>query len=842
MLISKSKFKLKLSHLRRTNSPGGPVDNTRTRCHDDSPEPGTTFESSEPSLQDVEMTNLPNVDNSVTQGLEEMGEAPALNLEDPTEAWQDQITLQDLRTSQDTIEQIRSYSFEHEQMQWTKDEFDTFCNPPQDTWALDDPDFKLSLRIYMALSAHSSEATYEAVRQIIKEHFPASNPLSFDVVRRRLGVITGILPLRFDMCVNSCIAYTGTFAHLEKCTYCGENRYSGEDSESSPPRRQFVTLPLGPQLQALWRHPQSVDKLRDRLRRTACALNQRESPGGILDYEDICCGSEYLDHVESGNILDDDMVLMISMDGAQLYRDKKSDTWFGIATMVDYNPAVRHLKESVLPLFAIGGPNPPKNYDSFLFPTFAHLSACQNRGLSVWDSLVKKRRISYPWFAFGTADTVGMAEMSGSVGHHGRNGCRLLCAMPGRHKAGSGTYYPVMLKPIGDRIPVGASHPSIPIDSIKTPSPEEYDEKLKYVLTSPSARQYESRRRDTGIYKPSIVSALPKSFPVPKCFPADTMHLFGLNLAQLLISLWRGTIDHSKDDAPSSWEFAVLSDDDTWKAHGSAVAAAGRYIPVCLVGRLPRNPAEKISSGYKAIEFLVYVFGLCPTLLYGKLPQPYLQHFCKLVFAMRIVHRRHKSKDDLLAAHKALLEFVFQFELLYYAQKPSRLHFVRPCVHALTHTVPEHFRIGSLTEVSQWTMERTIGNLGEEIRLHSDPYANISQRIIERAQVNGLLAFVPELQPKAPELPRRAHDIGGGYALMGPRELHDVDPLIANAFHVFASSHGWRTKSDDSLLVDRFARLLLPNGQIARSWWQEMKRPIEKVRVARNVKVNFIFN
>jgi hypothetical protein len=56
----------------------------------------------------------------------------------------------------------------------------------------------------------------------------------------------------------------------------------------------------------------------------------------------------------------------------------------------------------------------------------------------------------------------------------------------------------------------------------------------------------------------------------------------------------------------------------------------------------------------------------------------------------------------------------------------SRLHFVRPCIHALVHLVLKHFRIGSLTEVSQWTMKCTIGNLGEEIRLHSDPYANLT--------------------------------------------------------------------------------------------------------------------
>ena len=39
----------------------------------------------------------------------------------------------------------------------------------------------------------------------------------------------------------------------------------------------------------------------------------------------------------------------------------------------------------------------------------------------------------------------------------------------------------------------------------------------------------------------------------------------------------------------------------------------------------------------------------------------------------------------------------------------------------------------ALYEVSQWTMERTIGNLGGEIRLYSDLHANLSQKVIECA-------------------------------------------------------------------------------------------------------------
>ena len=676
-------------------------------------------------------------------------------------------TLESLASMQTIIEQIQGASFNDEEKQWSDDEFDTFLHPRHEQFCLDDPQLRLSFSTYMALSAHSSEATYTAVHRSIKECYPDSAMLSFDQVRNRLKSISGILPLHFDMCINTCMAFTGPFSELKKCTYCSEDCFlPSQKDDISTPRRQFITLPIGPQLQALWRHPITVAKLRDRLRRTRDALTQRNTEKGIQDYDDVCCGSEYLDLVESGKIREDDMLLNMSMDGAQLYRDKESDTWFGISTLIDFSPEIRHLKEMVIPLFVIGGPNPPKHYDSFLFPTFSHFSACQKKGLRIWDSSTDTEITSYPWFAFGTADTVGMAELNGWVGHHGRNGCRLLCPMPGRHKPGVGMYYPVILKPDGLGIPSGSSHPDIDINQIKTPSSESYYKNLHYVLTSPSVRQYEARRRETGIRKPSIVEGLSKTFPIPGCFPADSMHL-ELNIAQLQVSLWRGTIEHSKDDDPSAWPFAILRNHQIWQAHGAAVAAAHQYIPTCVESRTPRNPAEKISSGYKAIEYLLYIFGLCPALLYGMLPPEFYYHFCKLVFGIRIIHQRRKSQEELLSAHKALLEYVYQFELLYYKRQISRLHFVRPCIHALVHLVPEHFRVGSLTEVSQWTMERTIGNLGEEIRLHSDPYANLTQRIIDRSRVNALKMMVPDLVPNK-QLPSEALDIGSNYLLLRP--------------------------------------------------------------------------
>ncbi|KAF8230404.1 hypothetical protein L208DRAFT_1282051, partial [Tricholoma matsutake] len=110
------------------------------------------------------------------------------------------------------------------------------------------------------------------------------------------------------------------------------------------------------------------------------------------------------------------------------------------------------------------------------------------------------------------------------------------------------------------------------------------------------------------------------------------------------------------------------------------------------------------------------------------LPEKYYWNFCKLVFGMCIIQQNNISKEDLLKAHAALLNFTCEFELLYYQHRMDRLHFVRQSIHALTHFAPEVIWIGPPAYSSQWTMEHTIGNLGEEMHQPSNMYANLSQR------------------------------------------------------------------------------------------------------------------
>lgn len=266
------------------------------------------------------------------------------------------------------------------------------------------------------------------------------------------------------------------------------------------------------------------------------------------------------------------------------------------------------------------------------------------------------------------------------------------------------------------------------------------------------------------------------------------------------------------------------------------VADATPYLPGSF-DRPPRNPAEKINSGYKAWEFLLYFYGLGPCLFYTLLPDIYWRHYCKLVRGIQIMLQEEISMDELVEAHTKLTEFSDEFEDLYYQCRADQIHFVRPSIHAPAHLAPETERIGPGLIFSQWVIERTIGNLGKEIKSHVNAFANIAQRGLHRCQVNALKAMIPDLEPDKNMFPRGARDLGDGFAL-----LTATDPVsrpmrackaVAVGNYIENAGGDHRPES-----IKRWARVRLPNGQIARTQWKESSKPLSRSRSARNVKVS----
>jgi len=474
------------------------------------------------------------------------------------------------------------------------------------------------------------------------------------------------------------------------------------------------------------------------------------------------------------------------------------------------------------------------------------LGAIQKEGLKIWDASRRVVFVSRPFLAAIGADAVGLAPIAGTVGHNGKHGCRVHCPFVGRHKAGGTHYYGARFKPTNFAV-AGCDHNNVDLNNIlashtSATSKAQYRNNLDFLVKSPNQAQYEKRHLQTGLIGPSIFSGLPAkhTLGVPMLFVLDIMHLPALNIPDLMIPLWRATIDCDKTDNKGLWTWAALRDPAVWKSHGQSVADATPYIPGSF-DRPPRNPAEKISSGYKAWEFLLYFFGLGPALLFGILPEPIWRNYCKMVRAFRILMQEEISPIETVEAHKLMIEFSDGFEELYVQRRADRIHFVRPCLHTASHFAPETTRVGPAIIVSQWALERTIGNLGEEIKHHKDPYTNISERGVRRCQVNALKAIIPDIEPIENLLPRGSEDLGDGFILLrardrtarkvsNPHELHAIRKYVTRDGHNL--SDFWEPR------VRRWARVRLPNGQVARSSWKESTKSLDQLRVSRNLKVS----
>jgi hypothetical protein len=162
-------------------------------------------------------------------------------------------------------------------------------------------------------------------------------------------------------------------------------------------------------------------------------------------------------------------------------------------------------------------------------------------------------------------------------------------------------------------------------------------------------------------------------------------------------------------------------------------------------------------------------------------------NFCRLVSAVRLLQQCSVSVPHLQRAHRLVLEFTEEYEALYYRRMVSWLHFCRQSIHGLSHLAQDIARLGPDVYSSQWTLERTISNLGQEIKQPSKPYVNLANCGLHRSQLTALHTILPDLAPDNPGLPQGAVDLGGGYILL---RAWDGSPVsfygeCADAIHVF---------------------------------------------------------
>jgi hypothetical protein len=157
------------------------------------------------------------------------------------------------------------------------------------------PDVLLSIENFLTLT-NASEKAYSGVRDNIMRRYPDSELLSHHLVKQKIEELTGVVSLVHDMCWKSCNGFTGPLADNDKCPDCGDLRWDPKRFEESGgqikvPRKTFYTIPLGPQLQALWRSKEGATAMRYRINKTKEILEDLDANNGKLThYDDLFSG------------------------------------------------------------------------------------------------------------------------------------------------------------------------------------------------------------------------------------------------------------------------------------------------------------------------------------------------------------------------------------------------------------------------------------------------------------------------------------------------------------------------------------------------------------------------
>jgi hypothetical protein len=393
-----------------------------------------------------------------------------------------------------------------------KDLLEWIVNPVKETFKIDDCYERLSLELYLACS-NAPREVYTCIRAVMMHFNPELKLCTYNTISRCIHSWTGIDLERFDMCSNGCYAFTGPLANLDKCPECKEDRFSIGPHGKRVAKKQAFKIPITPQIQMRWRTAASSRNMQHGWRELKKNFELTVANNGVFpgSSHDVFTGTALLEQYEQGLVQRYDTMLMFSMDGAQVYSNKDSDTLIGTWNFMNYPPDLRYKKKNCAPAFIVPGPQKVRNAETFAYPSLAEVRILMGSGLAIWDGESKTTINTKVSLFMGTADGIVMTQMLGSTGHLSFHGCRFNCPMPGRLMPTGPTYYPMMQKPEHYNRDGGA-HPDINVKAVAAwkLSQDTYLAKLRHLLTSPNKTQFKKQRLETGLTKPSIFLGLPE--------------------------------------------------------------------------------------------------------------------------------------------------------------------------------------------------------------------------------------------------------------------------------------------------------------------------------------------
>ena len=206
--------------------------------------------------------------------------------------------------------------------------------------------------LYLKSLYNFTESAYDDIMKIF-----IIERISLYKVKKYLKEVTGLVPVFYDMCENSCICYTGQYEFYQTCPMCLSTRLDAKGKA----KKVMPYLSIKNRLKIQFNN---VDRAKELLYRHEYIANKDD-----CDLDDIFDGNIYKELSEENLFINKrDVAFIASCDGYQIFKQKTDDCWLFLMINNNLNPSLRVKKENLLVPFLIPGPNQPKDFNSFLRP------------------------------------------------------------------------------------------------------------------------------------------------------------------------------------------------------------------------------------------------------------------------------------------------------------------------------------------------------------------------------------------------------------------------------------------------------------------------------------------
>ncbi|EGO04399.1 hypothetical protein SERLA73DRAFT_44151, partial [Serpula lacrymans var. lacrymans S7.3] len=174
--------------------------------------------------------------------------------------------LDNIKMAMSFINTIKNETLDNSQTNKDPKAIQCLLHSPEAPCKLKGPEEYFTIKLFL-VTTNAPEDIYNKVWDTYNHRHPHNEDQvpSYYHIKLCIAELTGIKSIIHNMCPNSCITYTGPFANFDKCRKCStscDNQQILKKGKRLVSTQQFHTMPIGHQIQALWRDKKNAENMR----------------------------------------------------------------------------------------------------------------------------------------------------------------------------------------------------------------------------------------------------------------------------------------------------------------------------------------------------------------------------------------------------------------------------------------------------------------------------------------------------------------------------------------------------------------------------------------------------